>query len=142
MNKFKCVFLYTFFSYFVLIQCYTESCTEYCPLERSARTVRIAVLAPDTDELYALHKILPIIKLAVDKVTDRKEGVLPGYKMEIYAKDSNCSSLHGPLAAFQFHIKDTAGRPEHPPKTRFHCVLISKKSEFFPKDKKTTTYLS
>lgn len=74
------------------------------------KLVRLAVISPDdpTNEL-SLRKILPMIELASNHVTDPQSGYLPGWKIEVDYRDSNCSSIDGALAAFEFYINDKAG---------------------------------
>ena len=71
------------------------------------RVLRVAVIAPsDMNHQYALKKILPAITLAAREIETfgwLGLGPLPGWKIEILSSDSKCSSLTGPLAAFDLH---------------------------------------
>lgn len=73
-------------------------------------SVRLAVIAPsDPKHDQSLVKILPSIQLAVRAVSDRDTGALPGWDIHVDYRDSNCSSVYGPLAAFEFYINKSAG---------------------------------
>lgn len=72
---------------------------------RSPGEVRFAVIAP-IDELaneQTLQQIMPPVKLAVRAVTDPVTGILPGWKIHLIQRNSNCSSIIGPLAAVELH---------------------------------------
>jgi len=72
--------------------------------------VRLAVIAPsDPQHEQCLSRILPSIELAVSRVRDPVNGVLPSWKIDVDYRDSKCSSTYGPLAAFEFHINKSAG---------------------------------
>lgn len=74
------------------------------------KLVRLAVISPeDPMNEFSLRKILPMIELASNHVTDPQNGYLPGWSIEVDYRDSNCSSIEGPLAAFEFYINDKAG---------------------------------
>lgn len=53
-----------------------------------------------------MSKVLPSIMLAVKSA--RISGLLPGWEFEIHARNTNCSSTLGPLAAFEFYINKSA----------------------------------
>ncbi|KAK0174221.1 hypothetical protein PV328_007330 [Microctonus aethiopoides] len=73
------------------------------------RIVKIGVIAPaDPHHEQSLLKILPAVALAVNAVSLAK-GPLPGWTIIVDYRDSKCSSTHGSLAAFDFHINKTAG---------------------------------
>lgn len=74
------------------------------------KQVRLAVIAPqDPTHEFSLRKILPMIELASKAVTDPEKGYLPGWDIQVDFRDSQCSSVEGPLAAFEFYINDKAG---------------------------------
>lgn len=73
------------------------------------RIVKLGVIAPaDPHHEQSLLKILPAVALAVNAVSLAK-GPLPGWTIIVDYRDSKCSSTHGSLAAFDFHINKTAG---------------------------------
>lgn len=73
-------------------------------------SVRLAVIAPsDPKHDQSLVKILPSILLAVRAVKDDATGTLRGWDIQVDYRDSNCSSVYGPLAAFEFYINKSAG---------------------------------
>lgn len=76
------------------------------------KELQIAVLAPqdskDTKLLYSLQKILPPINMAVN--SKQVKELLPGWKIEVRDRNTQCSSTYGPLAAFDFFINKTAGQ--------------------------------
>lgn len=75
----------------------------------SRKELQIAVLAPeDPTYQYSLQRILPPISMAV--TSKRIAGLLPGWKIEVRHRDTQCSSTYGPLAAFDFYINKTAGQ--------------------------------
>lgn len=80
---------------------------------RSPGEVRFGVIAPidDVANEQTLPQILPPVKLAVRAVTDPVSGILPGWKIHLIHRNSNCSSIIGPLAAVELH-KDL-GKFEH-----------------------------
>lgn len=82
-----------------------------------SKVVRMAVLAPkDPEHQFSLLKILPAIHLAArtierdsDNVNGRSKGPLPGWKIQIVNRDSNCSSIYGPLEAIELHKSKSIG---------------------------------
>ncbi|XP_019701162.1 atrial natriuretic peptide receptor 1 isoform X2 [Harpegnathos saltator] len=70
--------------------------------------VRLAVIAPgDPHHEQSLPRVLPAVLLAVRSVSSPK-GPLPGWKIKVDHRDSQCSSIYGPLAAFDFYVNQTA----------------------------------
>lgn len=67
--------------------------------------VRFTILAPDDAALneQSVQQILPPIRLAVKAVTDPRTGILPGWQIMLRYRNSNCSSVIGPLAAVEVH---------------------------------------
>ncbi|XP_068082292.1 atrial natriuretic peptide receptor 1 [Anabrus simplex] len=91
----------------LLIGLLTSSATAGNPSEN--KIVRLAVIAPsDPNHEQSLSRVLPSVQLAVRKVSDPVEGTLPGWDIRIEYRDSKCSSIHGPLAAFDFYINRSA----------------------------------
>ncbi|KAK7862409.1 hypothetical protein R5R35_008097 [Gryllus longicercus] len=92
----------------------------------AGRVVRLAVIAPDDPRHeQSLRRVLPAVDLAVRDVMS--SGILPGWDMKVQWRDSNCSSTHGPLAAFDFYNTSSAGSVRAPawrgrarPPSRFH----------------------
>lgn len=77
---------------------------------RTNGEVKLAVIAPsDPHHEQSLPRILPAVLLAVRSVSSPK-GYLPGWNIKVDHRDSHCSSIYGPLAAFDFYINQTAGR--------------------------------
>ena len=78
-------------------------------LQQQQRVVRMAVLAPlDPNHQFSLVKILPAITLAARNV--EKGGKLPpGWRIQIVDRDSKCSSIHGPLQAFDLYNNKAIG---------------------------------
>ncbi|KAI5645832.1 adenylate and guanylate cyclase catalytic domain-containing protein [Phthorimaea operculella] len=73
------------------------------------KTVKLGVLLPASNShVFSLSKVLPIIELAIPAVTDPSKGPLPGWKILVDYRDTQCSSATGPLAAFEFYIKGWA----------------------------------
>ncbi|XP_057376143.1 atrial natriuretic peptide receptor 1-like [Daphnia carinata] len=72
-----------------------------------SKVLRLAVLAPkDPRHQFSLFKILPAITLAARTIersssntNGSNNGPLPGWKIQIIDRDSNCSSIYGPLEA-------------------------------------------
>lgn len=90
----------------VIIQ--SAKCIETRP--RFEKEVRLAVIAPaDPRHEQSMPRILPAVLLAVKAVSSAK-GLLPGWNITVDHRDSKCSSIQGPLAAFDFYINRTAGR--------------------------------
>lgn len=52
--------------------------------------------------------IIPAIQLAIDKVT-AKHGILNGFNVTLAIRDTECSSVYGPLAAFDLYTKRKPG---------------------------------
>ena len=79
-------------------------------LQQQQRVVRMAVLAPsDPNHQFSLVKILPAITLAARNV--EKGGKLPpGWRIQIVDRDSKCSSIHGPLQAFDLYNNKAIGK--------------------------------
>lgn len=74
------------------------------------KVVKLAVILPnDAKAEFSLRKILPLIELASKAVTDPVKGILPSWDIQVDYRDSNCSSIQGPLAAFDFYVNGTAG---------------------------------
>lgn len=74
----------------------------------SEKIVKFAVILPaDPLHEFSLVKVLPMIDLAVNAVT-AMDGPLPGWTVMVDYRDSKCSSIDGPLAAFEFYIKRLA----------------------------------
>ena len=78
--------------------------------QQQQRVVRMAVLAPsDPNHQFSLVKILPAITLAARNV--EKGGKLPpGWRIQIVDRDSKCSSIHGPLQAFDLYNNKAIGK--------------------------------
>lgn len=77
---------------------------------RSKKEVRLAVIVPgDPRHEQSLQRVLPAILLAVKYVSSPR-GPLPGWDIKVDSRDSNCSSIKGPLYAFEFYTNKTAGR--------------------------------
>lgn len=74
------------------------------------KTVKLGVLLPlDPSHVFSLVKVLPILQLAVPAVT-KPDGPLPGWKILVAYRDTECSSSQGPLAAFEFYVNGSAGK--------------------------------
>lgn len=97
------------------------------------RIINIAVLLPGNNDLdYSLAKALPAIELAVSAVNEQNtkqslinikklsesaktfinssaSGVYNNWSLRINAMDTNCSSITGPLAAFELYSDKKAG---------------------------------
>lgn len=74
------------------------------------KTVKLGVLLPfDPNHVFSLVKVLPILEMAVPAVT-KPDGPLPGWKILVDHRDTECSSTHGPLAAFEFYVNGSAGK--------------------------------
>lgn len=74
------------------------------------KTVKLGVLLPaDPSHVFSLVKVLPILEMAVPAVT-KPDGPLPGWKILVDYRDTECSSSHGPLAAFEFYVNGSAGK--------------------------------
>lgn len=74
------------------------------------KIVKLGVLLPaDPNQVFSLVKVLPIIEMAVPAVT-RPDGPLPGWTILVDYRDTRCSSVEGPLAAFEFYVNGSAGK--------------------------------
>ncbi|KAJ0172113.1 hypothetical protein K1T71_012086 [Dendrolimus kikuchii] len=74
----------------------------------SEKIVKFGVLLPaDPTQVFSLVKVLPILEMAVPAVT-KPDGPLPGWKILVDYRDSRCSSVEGPLAAFEFYVNGSA----------------------------------
>lgn len=74
------------------------------------KIVKFGVLLPaDPNQVFSLVKVLPILEIAVPAVT-RPDGPLPGWKILVDYRDTRCSSVEGPLAAFEFYVNGSAGK--------------------------------
>ncbi|CAB3233285.1 unnamed protein product [Arctia plantaginis] len=72
------------------------------------KVVKLGVLLPaDSNHIFSLAKVLPILELAVPAVT-RPDGPLPGWTVLVDYRDTRCSSVEGPLAAFEFYVHESA----------------------------------
>ncbi|KAM3962132.1 receptor type guanylyl cyclase [Aphomia sociella] len=72
------------------------------------KIVKLGVLLPaDPMQVFSLVKVLPILEMAVPAVT-KPDGPLPGWKILVDYRDTGCSSVEGPLAAFEFYINGSA----------------------------------
>ncbi|CAH2095492.1 unnamed protein product [Euphydryas editha] len=72
------------------------------------KIVKLGVLLPeDPTQVFSLAKVLPIVEMAVPAVT-RPDGPLPGWKILVDYRDTRCSSVEGPLAAFEFYVNGSA----------------------------------
>lgn len=74
------------------------------------KIVKLGVLLPaDPEQVFSLVKVLPILEIAIPRVT-RPDGPLPGWKILVDYRDTMCSSIDGPLAAFEFYVNGSAGK--------------------------------
>nr|XP_013189957.1 unnamed protein product [Amyelois transitella] len=72
------------------------------------KIVKLGVLLPaDPGQVFSLVKVLPILEMAVPAMT-KPDGPLPGWKILVDYRDTGCSSVEGPLAAFEFYINGSA----------------------------------
>ncbi|XP_046971836.1 atrial natriuretic peptide receptor 1 isoform X1 [Vanessa cardui] len=72
------------------------------------KILKLGVLLPaDPNQVFSLAKVLPIVEMAVPAVT-RPDGPLPGWKILVDYRDTRCSSVEGPLAAFEFYVNGSA----------------------------------
>lgn len=77
------------------------------------KVVKLGVLLPaDSNHIFSLAKVLPILELAVPAVT-RLDGPLPGWTVLVDYRDTRCSSVEGPLAAFEFYVHESAGKTSY-----------------------------
>lgn len=75
--------------------------------------IHLAVLLPSkpvdsTSEQskLILSTTLPVIELAIKSV--KEQGILDGYELLIHHRDTNCSSIFGPMAAFDMFNRQEA----------------------------------
>lgn len=74
------------------------------------KIVKLGVLLPaDANQVFSLAKVLPILEMAIPAVT-RPDGPLPGWTIWVDYRDTRCSSVEGPLAAFEFYVHEAAGK--------------------------------
>lgn len=72
------------------------------------KIVKLGVLLPaDETQVFSLGKVLPIIEMAIPAVTG-SDGPLPGWTILVDYRDTRCSSVEGPLAAFEFYVHQAA----------------------------------
>lgn len=79
-----------------------------------AKILRLAVLAPsDPNHQFSLSKILPAITLAARTIESNGRSssgsLLPAWRVQIVDRDSKCSSIHGPLEAFDLYNNKAIG---------------------------------
>lgn len=79
-----------------------------------AKILRLAVLAPsDPNHQFSLSKILPAITLAARTIESNGRSssgsFLPAWRVQIVDRDSKCSSIHGPLEAFDLYNNKAIG---------------------------------
>lgn len=73
------------------------------------KILKLGVLLPaDPTQVFSLAKVLPIVEMSVPAVT-KPDGPLPGWKILVDYRDTRCSSVDGPLAAFEFYVNASAG---------------------------------
>lgn len=104
------------------------------PQPQGKRLLRAAVLAPsDPDHQFSLKKILPAITLAartIERSGRSGAGPLPGWNIEIVDRDSKCSSVYGPLEAFDLYNNNAIGAIRQAFQTHFlehqiiTCIVI------------------
>lgn len=74
------------------------------------KIVKLGVLLPaDPEQVFSLVKVLPILEIAIPRVT-KPDGPLPGWTILVDYRDTMCSSIDGPLAAFEFYVNGSAGK--------------------------------
>ncbi|CAH0678051.1 unnamed protein product [Spodoptera exigua] len=74
----------------------------------SEKIVKLGILLPaDENQVFSLGKVLPIIEMAIPAVTG-SDGPLPGWTILVDYRDTRCSSVEGPLAAFEFYVHQAA----------------------------------
>ncbi|XP_039759868.1 atrial natriuretic peptide receptor 1 isoform X3 [Pararge aegeria] len=72
------------------------------------KILKLGVLLPtDPTEVFSLAKVLPIVEMAIPAMT-KSDGPLPGWKILVDYRDTRCSSVYGPLAAFEFYVNGSA----------------------------------
>ncbi|RZF38258.1 hypothetical protein LSTR_LSTR008981 [Laodelphax striatellus] len=90
--------------YLMLANLVSSDATRAIQKDREKGIVRLAIIAPDIpDHEQPLRLIMPSIDLAVKSVTDNMTGTLPGWRFELYQRNSNCSSTVGGLASFELN---------------------------------------
>lgn len=57
----------------------------------------------------AIRGVNPAMQLAIDKVIS-KNGILEGFNITMEIRDTQCSSVYGPLAAFELYTKRKPGQ--------------------------------
>ncbi|XP_050417795.1 atrial natriuretic peptide receptor 1 [Patella vulgata] len=71
-------------------------------------TVKIGVILPmNESSVFSLHKVMPAIELAVERVMTNT-NLLNGRKIQVTYADSGCSETNGPLRAIEMHLNKTA----------------------------------
>lgn len=81
------------------------------------KILKLGVLLPASPKVvFSLVKVLPILEIAIPAVT-KPDGPLPGWKILVDYRDTGCSSVEGPLAAFEFYVNGSAGK--------FNFILLS-----------------
>lgn len=97
----------------------TVMCVEWVAAAKTAipGVVRLSVIGPmqGTSNYEPLGAILPSVDLAGQAVI-QPNGPLPGWKIQIVYRNSNCSSTDGPLAAIE--IQEKSGECD------FFCIVI------------------
>lgn len=74
------------------------------------KILKLGVLLPaDPNQVLSLAKVLPIVEMAILAIT-LPDGPLPGWKVLVDYRDTRCSSVEGPLAAFEFYVNGSAGK--------------------------------
>jgi hypothetical protein len=74
------------------------------------KIVKLGVLLPaNPNQVFSLAKVLPILEMAIPAVTN-PDGPLPGWKILVDYRDTGCSSVEGPLAAFEFYVNGSTGK--------------------------------
>ncbi|CAG9568154.1 unnamed protein product [Danaus chrysippus] len=72
------------------------------------KILKLGVLLPaDSTQVFSLAKVLPIVEMAIPAMT-KPDGPLPGWKILVDYRDTRCSSVEGPLAAFEFYVNGSA----------------------------------
>lgn len=95
-----------------------NECLEKCDIkkerfEAGRREIHIGVLFPSNKSLLqgrntVLGTILPVIELAVENITNT-QYLLKSCTFKVHHKDTDCSSIYGPLAAFEMHALGHSG---------------------------------
>lgn len=90
------------------------------------KILKLGVLLPaDPTEVFSLAKVLPIVELAIPAMI-KSNGPLPGWKVLVDYRDTRCSSVYGPLAAFEFYVNGSAGESINNIKTCFFFLKSTK----------------